>query len=201
MSLVISLDGAIGDYYSRQGIANVNNTLKRIGVLNHELTPMLIPKNTTIPYLNLKCYDIECLQFVAAQLKENPRWKPSSCFTSQSIHPDLKMKFVLENKSHLICHSSIFGCFVPVKFGNLLLPPELLIVFGSSFNLCNELKEIAGRLNFDLGKYNPNFEVLFEQRFNELEDDPIASEKLSMLYMYNMCLGSIKHQLIISFSG
>lgn len=153
MSLVITLSGQEGEHYARQGMANVNSGLKKIGILNHELTLQSISKETVLPYLNLKYYDIERLQFVAAKLKENPQWKPSNNYTSQSIDPDLKKKFVLENRSHLICHYTHSGCFVPVKFHNLSLPPNFLLTFGSSFNLCNELKEVAGRAWFKKSRF------------------------------------------------
>jgi hypothetical protein len=122
-------------------------------------------------------------------------------FTRQRISPDVKEQFILENKSHLICHSRYYGWYVPVDFSRFVLPPELLVSFGSSINLCNELKTIAKTLHFDLGDYNPDLFFLLQQRYDEFKDDPLFSEKMHILYLYNICLGSIKHQLIIDFNG
>lgn len=113
--------------------------------------------------------------------------------------PILQEKYILENKSHLICHLSCTGYFIPVKFNSEILPNKYLTTFGSSVNLCNELKEIAGRLRFDLGDYTPDLNLLFDQRIDELENnDPILSEKILILYLYNFCLASIKNGLAIS---
>jgi hypothetical protein len=178
MSLSISLAGEIGYYYSQELVDNVNFTLKEIGITDREITTKHMANDVVLPYVDTKCFNIDCLQFVAANLMKNSAWTVETDFISQSINPDVKEQFILENKSHLICHSSYYGCYVPVDFHDIPLPPGLLRDFGSSFNLCNELKEVAEILNFDLGDYNPNFDVLSQQRYSELENDPIASEKM-----------------------
>jgi hypothetical protein len=201
MSLCISLDGEADHYYSQHLVDNVNRTLKEIGIMDHEIAPQLINSDVILPCIDTKSFDIDCLQFVAAKLKEDPAWRPDADFIRQPINPDVKEQFILENRSHLICHSRYYGCYVPIDFHDISLPPKCLLDFGSSFNLCDELKAIAKILNFDLGDYNPDFDLLLQQRYYELENDPIFSEKMLILYLYNMCLGSIKHKLTIVFCG
>lgn len=201
MSLIISLKGKKYEYYSREQAVAINKGLREIGILDYEFTPKVISKDVILPKKTLSRADIDYLKFIAAKLRENPKWIPPSNFINQHIPFELKQKFIAENKSHLICHSWYGALFVPVKFNNLSLPPLWLSEhFGFSINLLNELKEIAGRLEFELGDYNPDLAILIQQRFDELEDDPIGFEKILILYLYNFCLASIKYGLLISFS-
>ena len=71
---------------------------------------------------------------------------------------------------------------------------------GSSINFCNELKEIADKLELDLGSYTPDLELLYENRFKELDNDLLEFEKMLLLFLYNMTLGSIKYDLIIEIT-
>ncbi len=64
---------------------------------------------------------MDYLKFIAAKLRENPKWLPQSNFYKH-IPFELKQKFIAENKSHLICHTAYSALFVPVKFDNLSLP-------------------------------------------------------------------------------
>jgi hypothetical protein len=201
MSLNISLCGKKDEYRIKDKVNDINERLKEIGILNYEFTSKTIPNDTILPWLCLRVSDLDYLKFIAAKLKENPKWTPENNFVNQKIPFDLKQKFIKENKSHLICHSNCFGLYVPVKFRNLSLPSEYLYSFGSSVNLCNELKEIAGRLKLNLGIYTPDLTILHQHRFEELENDPIGFEKMLILYLYNFCLASIKYDLIIDLWG
>ncbi|MGL6344673.1 MAG: hypothetical protein ACRC80_36675 [Waterburya sp.] len=200
MSLRIRFHGIKGEYYIRQRVIGINEKLKEIGILNYEFIPKTIPNDTILPEPCWRPSDPDYLKFIAAKLKENPKWTPENNFIHQEISFDLKQKFKVENKSHLICNfNNGGGCYVPVKFHNLVLPDQCLSSFGSSINLCNELKEIAGRLKLDLGVYTSDLTLLRQQRFDEFEDDPIWYEKLLILDLHNICLASIKYGLIISF--
>jgi hypothetical protein len=201
MSLCISLDGKTGSYRSQELVDYVNNTLNKIGIMGHEINTKLIANDVILPGIDTKTYEISSLQFVAAKLNENPAWKPEIDFTSQRISSDIKEYYILENKSHLICQCAHSGCYVPVNFHDIPLPPGCLFGFGSSFNLCDELKTLAAILNLDLGDYSPDLYLLSQQRYQELKNDRLFSEKMMILYLYNMCLGSIMHGLAVVFSG
>jgi hypothetical protein len=201
MSLIISVD-YVGEDRSGQEYADyINHALREMGVLSYRMHPKLLSGNLDLPCLFTKSHNIDCLQFIASELEENPEWKPNKDFVSQPIDSAVKRKFILNNRSHLICHSSAFGCYIPIDYQGFLLPSEELFTCGSSFNLCRELESIANTLGFDLGHYNPDFDLLKEQRYNELINDPLFNEKMTILYLYNMCLASIEYQLPISFSG
>jgi hypothetical protein len=201
MSLIITLDGRKNEYDIQRQVSSVNEGLKEIGILNYEFSPKSLSDDVILPWLKLSTSDLDYLKFVAAKLKGDSHWIPGMNFVNQKIPFNLKKVFIDENKSHLICHDNYSGIFVPVMFRDTSLPPTCLVNFGSSINLCNELKEIAGRLKLVLGNYNPDLENLHQQRQKELQDDPIGFEKMLVLYLYNFCLASIRHGLIISFSG
>lgn len=161
MSLTITLAGRRNEYDIKRLVTDVNEGIRKIGILDYEFTPKVVSKDIILPEINLSTSDIDYLKFIAAKLRENPKWMPPSNFISQHIPFELKQKFIAENKSHLICHTNYSALFVPVKFNNLSLPPQWLSRgFGSSINLLNELKEIAGRLNFELVANTPGFESL-----------------------------------------
>jgi hypothetical protein len=201
MSLIITLDGRRNEYDIQRQVSSINEGLKEIGILNYEFSPKSLSSDIILPWLKLSTSDLDYLKFVAAKLKEDSCWIPEMNFVNQKIPFDLKQEFIDENKSHLICHDNYSGIFVPVMFRGLSLPPKCLVDFGSSINLRDELKEIAGRLKLMLGDYNPDLGNLHRQRYEELQDDPIGFEKMLVLYLYNFCLASIKHGLIIGFSG
>jgi hypothetical protein len=201
MSLIIRLEGQSGEKDIGIMTANINSQLREIGVIHYKFSPKVIPDETILPCLCLRATSISYLKFVAAKFKANPKWIPDESFSSQKITSESYEKFRKENKSHLICHNNSFGCYVPVKFPDSSLPSGCLFSFGSSVNLCNELKEIAGRLQFDLGEYTPDLEVLAQNRWDELEGDQLFFEKAMILYLYNFCLASVQHGLIIHFSG
>jgi hypothetical protein len=201
MSTFISLVGIEGEYGIDLTIKSINEKIANINLLRYEFTSQPISNNTVLPQkTKLRYTDFTRLKLIASELDKNPKWTPDNYFTAQSMLPRLQEKYILENKSHLICHLSYTGYFIPVKFNSELLPNKCLMTFGSSINLCNELKEVAGRLRLNLGHYTPDLDLLFDQRIDELEDnDPILSEKILILYLYNFCLASIKNDLAISF--
>jgi hypothetical protein len=201
MSLCISLNGEIGYYRSQELVDYINNTLEEIGITGQGITTKSIANDVILPGIDTKTSEVSSLQFVAAKLNENPAWKPEIDFTRQRISSDAKEYYILENKSHLICQCAYSGYYVPVDFHDIPLPPGCLFGFGSSYNLCNELKALAAILNLDLGDYSPDLYLLLQQRYQELKNDRLFSEKMLILYLYNMCLGSIMHGLTIVFSG
>lgn len=71
---------------------------------------------------------------------------------------------------------------------------------GSSISLRDELAWLACKLKLNVKKYNPDFEVLYKEREYEFKDDPLGFEKMLLLYLYNISLASVIHNLIIQFS-
>jgi hypothetical protein len=195
------LVGIDGEYGINETIKYINEKIKGINLSGYEFMSKAISSNTILPQkTKLRYSEFARLKLIASELSKDPNWLPTNPFTAQSMLPRLQEKYILENRSHLICHVSHSGYFIPVKFNDEILPSRCLVTFGSSINLCGELKEIAGRLRFDLGQYTPELDFLFDQKINELEDnDPILSEKMLILYLYNFCLASIKSGLAISF--
>jgi hypothetical protein len=201
MSLIIRLEGTANEHDIGILTDKVNYKLREIGISNYKFVPKTILDKTILPSLSLRPASINYLKFIAAKLKDNPKWIPGEAFSGKKISDELYEKFKKENKSHLICHANYCGYYVPVQFPDSSLPSNYLFDFGSSVNLYNELKEIAGRLKFDLGEYTPDLAVLAQNRWNELEGDQLFFEKAMILYLYNFCLASMKHGLIINFSG
>lgn len=198
MSLIIRLIGH--KYGLRKEIAYINEELSQCGLPEYRYSPKVFPSDTVLPWINCRRSDIDYLKFIAAKLQENPKWTPDKDFINQKIPFDLKQKFIAENKSHLICHSYCYGYYVPIDFQNVSLPDRFLDYMGSSINFCNELKDIAGKLKLDLSSYTPDLELLYEQRFKELDNDLLEFEKMLLLFLYNMTLGSINYDLIIQIT-
>ena len=120
-----------------------------------------------------------------------PRYEPNDA--------DLLKEVFGEKQSHFILHSDLVGDYVPVFFENRVVPDWFLTNLGSSIHCCNELEEMAHKLKLSLGSYTPNFQILYEQRFDDLADDILYPEKFMLLELYNIMLASIKHNLLISF--
>ena len=204
MSLIIRLAGKNDDYNIRQQLAAINENLEEIGLLNYKLSPVRIPSDVILPWMNTAKSNINCLKNLYLELQSNPEWTPNneSIFVGERVFfQDLAEEILGENQSHLVWHYNFCSLYIPVDFNNVSVPDDLLMTLGSSINLCNELREIAVRIDLDLGDYNPDLELLYKQRINELEDDSLCLEKMLILYLYNFCLASIKYNLIIEFSG
>jgi hypothetical protein len=201
MSSFLRLVGIKGEHGIKETIKSINETIEMGDFSNYEFKAKTINVNTKIPQpVKLRYSEFMRLKLIASKLHEDPNWMPDNSFVAQSMPPGLHERYISKNKSHLICHASDHGYLIPVKFNHELLPKAYLTHCGSSVNLCNELKEIASRLKFDLGDYTPDLDFLFDQRIDEFEDgDPILSEKILILYLYNFCLASIKNELAISF--
>ncbi|MGL5806202.1 MAG: hypothetical protein ACRC11_12300 [Xenococcaceae cyanobacterium] len=84
MSLIINLRGKKDEYYIRQTVTDTNERLKEIGILNYEFTPKTIPNDRILPWLCLRVSDLDYLKFIAAKLKENPKWIPENNFHSSA---------------------------------------------------------------------------------------------------------------------
>jgi hypothetical protein len=201
MSSFIRLVGIRDEYRVNETTKYINERIKEVDFSGYEFTSKAISSTTKLPQqIKLRYSEFMRLKLIASELNKDPNWIPSDSFTTQSMSLELKEKYISENKSHLICHVSDNGYFVPVRFNHKILPNSYLTTFGSSINLCNELKEIAGRLRFNLGHYTPDLDLLFHQRIDEFDDnDPISSEKMLILYLYTFCQASIKNGLAINF--
>lgn len=199
MSLIIELMTK-GVYQFRQTISAINESLQECNIPIYQYPFEFQPENYILPWMRCRPSDLDYLKFVAAELQENPNWTPSNNFAGKKISVDLKKKFISENNSHLICHDYYTGFYVPVNFQNQHLSDLFLVSIGSSISLRNELEEIAYKLRLNLGNYTPDMELLFKQREQELQNDLLGFEKMLLLYLYNITLASIQHNLIIKFS-
>ena len=205
MSLIIRLFGKKSDHDVFRSTSGINETLREIGISDYQFYPKHLPDDITLPWLNIWRSKINYLKNIYLEFKMNPNWTPDSdsLFFGEDRYFffDLAEEIIGENKSHLVWHSNYCSYYVPVEFKNISISDDELKFFGSSINLCHELKDLANKLNLDLGNYTPDFELLYEQRIYELENDPLGFEKMLLLYLYNFCLASIKYDLIIEFSG
>ena len=204
MSLIIRLIGKSSDYNVSRILTAMNEELGEIGLSNCQLTPVKLSSDTILPWMNTARSNINCLKNLYLELQLNSEWTPNSesIFVGEQVFfQDLAEEILGEKQSHLVWHHNYCSFYIPVDFKNIPVPRNILMTLSSSVNLCNELKEMASRIDLDLGNYTPDLELLYEQRINELEDDFLCLEKMLILYLYNFCLASIKHNLIIEFSG
>jgi hypothetical protein len=205
MSLIISLAQKTKNNlhyhkYLDQTFLYLNKILMSAGLPIYQYAPKMLSQETVLPWMKCWPSDLDYLKFIAAQLKENPNWNPDKNFVGQRISVDLKRKFIAENKSHLICHENYTGFYIPVDFKDKCLPDMFLRSLGSSISLRDELAWLACKLKLNVKKYNPDFEILYKEREYELKDDPLGFEKMLLLYLYNLSLASVTHNLIIEFS-
>ena len=199
MSLVIDLVTKEFCQFQKK-ISNINKLLIECDLPVYQYPFKLQSEKYILPSLVCWPSDLDYLKFVGAQLKENPDWTPNKDFVGQRISVDLKRKFIAENKSHLICHENYTGFYIPVDFKDKCLPDMFLRSLGSSISLRDELAWLACKLKLNVKKYNPDFEVLYKEREYEFKDDPLGFEKMLLLYLYNISLASVIHNLIIQFS-
>ena len=150
-----------------------------------------------LPQISWSYRTFGMLRDLIIKVKEGISLEPDDVFDHPEIKSELWKKYIDKGESHLICHCDYKGFFVPINFHSRKLPGTFLSTIGSSMNLRNELVEIAGSLDFTLGNYNPNHTLLYEQRENELESDPLGHEKFLVLRLYNMAVASIMYNLVI----
>lgn len=143
------------------------------------------------------------LKTIAIELEFDPNWTAESdaLFVGEPIDNDLLKEVFGEKQSHFILHWDITEYYVPVSFNDVSVPDWFLWTIGSSINLRDELQEIADKLKFNLGNYTPDFQMLYEERFDELVDDTLFFEKFMLLKIYNIALGSVKHNLLIEINS
>lgn len=200
MSLVVRLIGRENDYNIVQTIIEINQYLDEAGLPNYHLVPNLIPYDIPLPWIRWSWSDFNDLRYLAVKLIENLSLTGDCVIDYPEIRAELLNEQTEKNDSHLICHSPYYGYFVPVDFQNVALPDHFLNYIGSSINLRNELEDIADKLELDLGIYTPNFELLYQQRYEEFHNDSLGFEKFLILYLYNLVIASVKYNLIIEMS-
>ncbi|WP_107667717.1 hypothetical protein [Cyanothece sp. BG0011] len=166
---------------------------------------IILPSRDNLPGIDLylsKKTILHKLKTIAIELEYNPQWTPEkeSLFIGEPIYPDLIGEVFDRKQSHFILHFDFCGYYVPIDFDDISVPDSFLWTIGFSINFCNELKEIADKLKLDLGNYTPDFNILYEKRFDELADDVLYYEKFMLLELYNIALASIDYNLLISFN-
>lgn len=202
MSLIIDLTGKKEEFKIMDRLNYLNQELKSIGISNNPLIPQTIPKNSILPWLRLRPSDLFALTNLFLEIKADPTWTEDDSLTfvgASKFFPDLAQDIFKDKPSHLISHYNVCGYYVPLDFENLTVTDDFLRYIGSSVCLDRELREMADRINLDLGNYTPDLETLYKERIDELENDFFCFEKFLILYLHNFCLASIKHNLIIEF--
>jgi hypothetical protein len=182
-----------------ESIVNINQELDFHGLPKYKYPLNELPKDIQFPWICWSSSDFSNLQYFAVKVKEKLKLEYDDVFDDRDIKFELMKEHWKKNQSHLICHSTYIGFYVPLDFKGATLPDGFLETIGSSISLRNELIEISDHINFDLGEYTPDLEVLYERRRVELEEDPLRYEKSLVLSMYNMTLASINYNLIIGF--
>lgn len=215
------MSGAIGYYVSnssknfREWVDAVNEDLLNYGISpyepdfnlydKYEQGKVVLPGYHDLPGMDLytsKKAIIRRLKTIALEFEYDPSWTPDNdaLFIGQPIIYELVEEVFQGKRPHFITHVLHCGYYVPVDFGDVQLPYWDLQTLGSSFSLFHELEEVARKLNFDLGEYTPNFINLHERMIEEFFDEPLYNEKLVLLELYNITLGSIKNNIAIVFS-
>ncbi|NET91149.1 MAG: hypothetical protein F6K45_24170 [Kamptonema sp. SIO1D9] len=204
MSLIISLIENKQEPYTADIYYYLNEQIRKIGILNYQLTSKSIPKNAILPRIRLSPSDLNFLKNLFLELEYNSNWSINNnyLFIGEKVFfEDIATDILKDKKSHLISHYNFCGYYVPIDFQGFSVPNEFLKYIGSSINLIDELKCMANKINLDFGNYTPDLKVVYNQRINEFENDFLGFEKLLILYLYNICLASIKYNLVINFSG
>lgn len=107
-------------------ISYLNENLVSCGIPAYQYDAKRLSDETQFPWMRCRASDLDYLKFIAAKLEENPSRAPGNDFVSQEIPPDLRQKFISENRSHLICHHNSFGDYVPVSFQKACLSAGFL---------------------------------------------------------------------------
>lgn len=211
-----SIDFIIGSKsrHFRKMVDGINEELSFYGLPNYDPNYSIFTEITNgniilpgdyEPGIDLSLSDkriLRQLKTIALELEYNSQWSPGddSLFINQPIYLDLLKEVFGEKQSHFIVHNSYSGCYVPLNFNNISVPYDFISNIGSSINLINELREVADKLNLELGDYTPDLFALAKERYDELIEDPIGDAKLMLLELYNIAFASIKYNLIISFA-
>jgi len=200
MGLSIFLLAGCSEQQRRQTVARINQELKEQHFPLHEEPQASLFKEIHLPEINWLYSTSEGLEFLAAKFIENPSWIPPNnreayCVILTTSH----CKIFQSGRSHIVCLPKNVGYYVPIDFKSSLLYQSPTL--GSSIAFRDELKELAIKLNLDLGKYNPDFEALRVEREQELEEDPFGQEKWILLCLYNLATASINYGSAIIFAG
>lgn len=212
-----SIDFIIGSKskYFKTRAEEINKELSFYGLPNYEpnynIFAEIINGNIMLPGdsepgIDLSRSDkriLHQLKTIALELEYNPQWTPgdNSLFVNQPIYLDLLKEVFGDKQSHFIYHNNYSGCYVTLSFNNISVPYDFIFNIGSSINLAQELREVADKLNLELGDYTPDLVPLARKRYDELIEDPIGDAKFMLLELYNMAIASIKYNLILVFSG
>jgi hypothetical protein len=206
MSLSIGLvrkfsDEVISNIFTEDFIA-INRVLQA-----HSLPPHIEPGETVIegeilPWTSCSYSQIHDLRYMIAKFIENPTWLPDiSRQKNREISQELYARIRQEKRSHFLCHSDVFGYYVPIDFEKFIVDETIRGgLVGSSIRLTKELEELAEKLNFNLGEYTPDFKQLSQQRRDELDNDSLKNQKWLLLCLYNIALASIRYGNAIYFN-
>ena len=142
----------------------------------------------------------EGLEFLAAKFIETPGWILPTEREDYCVISTISLKKIFQaGRSQIVCLPKNVGYYVPVDFKLPLLGqyPGL----GSSVAFRDELKELAIKLDLNLGTYTPDLAALRAEREQELAKDPFGQEKWILLCLYNLATASINYGSAIVFAG
>ncbi|TYQ31779.1 hypothetical protein [Pseudanabaena sp. UWO310] len=199
----------IGDRYEdRKHFSGDNLLFKYYGLDAYKYAPKPHLKGVKKPTLSSwKSRHFNDLKYLLVKIREGISLEYDDIYDNPEIQRELLMEYRAKGDSHLICHPHFFGCYLPIDFKEINLASSYLLGLGSSFNLRDELQEIASKLDFELGKYVTYESILSDDEIDCLivkmfdEDDLFGYEKMLVLQLYNLAIASISYDLVINFSG
>ncbi len=205
MSLTIGIVIGLSRDFAKKKInqtmsSKIGEVLENHGLNKYTENFELCDKNLILPEISCSYKDLHCLRYLSAKIIENKYWLPDiSLEAKYKIPSKLRNEIYQDRKSHLICHSDFDGYYIPIDFNKVIYEPEVCGWLGSSFRLCQELTEIAKRLNFELGEYTSDLRKLSDERSEELKESPFKHQKWLLLCLYNVAKASIIYNSAIYY--
>ena len=189
----------IGDRYEdRNRFSGYDLLFKYYDLDPYKYSPKSHLKGAPSRYSNI-------LKYLLVKIREGISLEYDDVYDHPEIQRELFMEYRAKGDSHLICHPHSFGYYLPIDFKGINLASSDLLGLASSFNLRDELQEIASKLNFELGEYVTFESILSDDEIDCLkvkmsdEDDLFWHEKMLVIELYNIAIASISYDLVIAF--
>jgi hypothetical protein len=196
----------IGDRYEdRNRFSGYDLLFKYYDLDAYKYSPKSHLKGAKMPSLCWPSRYSNILKYLLVKIREGISLEYDDVYDHPEIQRELFMEYRAKGDSHLICHPHSFGYYLPIDFKGINLASSDLLGLASSFNLRDELQEIASKLNFELGKYVTFESILSDDEIDYLnvkmsdEDDLFWHEKMLVIELYNIAIASISYDLVIAF--
>lgn len=200
MGLSIFLLARCIQQHRREAVTRINQELKAADLPLHDEPQASLFEDIYLPEIEWRYSKSECLEFIAAKFIEDPSWIPPTNREDYRVISTISLQKIFQSRrSHIVCLPKNVGYYVPVDFKLSLLDRSFGL--GSSLAFRDELKELAIKLNLNLGDYTPHFERLRIEREQGLKEDPFGQEKWILLCLYNLATASINYGSAIVFAG